>query len=93
MNAWARETLNGVYSTGADELMPKASSLRLFLYLSWLILFPVGCGIAVLSFTVAQTMSGRVLGIYFNPCTFGLAIGLFSITGWATYYYFKKKSR
>jgi len=73
--------------------MSKGSQLRrLFLYLSWLILFPLGCGIAVLSFTIEETMSGRSLGTYFNPCTFGLAIVLFLITGWATYYYFNKKS-
>jgi hypothetical protein len=64
----------------------------LFFCLSWLILFPVGCGIAVLSFEVAQTMSGTVLSVGFSPPIFAAAVALFSVTAWVTYHYFTKKS-
>ena len=63
---------------------------RFLLWFCWLVLFPLGCGLAVLSFTVEHTMSGRVLGIYFNPFIFLVAIILFALAGWATYRYFKK---
>ncbi len=55
-----------------------------FLAIGWLFAFPLGCGIAVLSFRVQQTMSGRHLSTDFNPASFTLALLLFSFTGWAT---------
>ena len=66
---------------------------RFLLWFCWLILFPLGCGLAALSFTVEQTMGGRVLGILFNPLSFLLALILFSLVGWATVYYFKARNR
>ena len=66
-------------------------SLRLFVF-GWLFVFPLACGVAVLSFSVMQTMSGRYLGTDFNPVTFTLALLLFSLTGWVTFRYFKKRA-
>jgi hypothetical protein len=72
----------------------RGSRLRRFLFwFCWLILFPLGCGVAVLSFSVYQTMSGRVLGIYFNPFLFCVPMILFSLVGWATYEHFKKRTK
>jgi hypothetical protein len=65
-------------------------SLRLFVF-GWLFVFPLACGLAVLSFSVMQNMSGRYLGTVFNPFTFTLALLLFSFTGGATFRYFKMR--
>src|SRR5580692_10020408 len=65
--------------------------LRLFVF-GWLFVFPLACGVAVLSFTVSQTMSGRYMGTDFNPFSFTLALLLFSFTGWVTFRYFKKRA-
>ena len=65
--------------------------LRLFVF-GWLFVFPLACGVAVLSFSVMQTMSGRYLGTDFNPFTFTLALLLFSFTGSVTFGYFKKRA-
>jgi hypothetical protein len=66
-------------------------SLRLFVF-GWLFVFPLACGVAVLSFRVMQTMSGRYLGTGFNPFTFTLALLLFSFTGGVTFHYFEKRA-
>lgn len=58
----------------------------------WLFLFPLGCGIAVLSFSMRQTMSGRPLGTDFNPFIFSLSMILFTITGRVTYRFFKERA-
>jgi hypothetical protein len=65
--------------------------MRLFAF-GWLFVFPLACGIAVLSFSVMETMSGRYLGTGFNPFRFTLALLLFSFTGWVTFRYFKKRA-
>jgi hypothetical protein len=62
-----------------------------FLVFGWIFVFPIACGLAVLSFSVTQTMSGRYLGTDFNPFIFTLALLLFSVTGWRTARYFKKR--
>ena len=62
--------------------------MRLFL-LGWLIVFPMACGIAVLSFQVRQTMSGRHLGTELNPAIFMFALMLFAFVGVATSRYFR----
>jgi hypothetical protein len=64
--------------------------LRLFI-VGWLFVFPLACGLAVLSFSVSQTMSGRYLGNGFNPFTFTLTLLLFSLTGGETFRYFKTR--
>jgi hypothetical protein len=66
-------------------------SLRLFVF-GWLFVFPLACGVAVLSFSVMETMSGRYLGTGFNPFRFTLALLLFSFTGWVTSRYFKNRA-
>lgn len=66
-------------------------SLRLFVF-GWLFVFPLACGVAVLSFSVMQTMSGRYLGTGFSPVRFTLALLLFSFSGWVTFRYFKKRA-
>ena len=69
----------------------RVGPLRLFFFTaSWLLLFPVGCGMALLSVGIHQTMSGRMLGVSFNPCPFFVAIVVFSLTGIATYRYFSE---
>ena len=53
--------------------MPGPAGKRLhiaYFIICWLFLFPLGCGIAVLSFVIMQTMSGRHMGIAFNPFLF-----------------------
>jgi hypothetical protein len=65
-------------------------SMRFFLF-AWLFVFPLACGVAVLSFQVMQTMSGRRLGTTFNPFIFTLALVLFAFTGVVTFRYFKMK--
>lgn len=67
--------------------------MRLLLYFCWLFVFPLGCGIAVLSFIVQQTMSGRTLRVDCNPFTFSLSMILFALTGKATHCYFKQRVR
>jgi hypothetical protein len=64
--------------------------MRLLVF-GWLFVFPLACGVAVFSFQVMQTMSGRYLGTTFNPFIFTLALLLFSFTGWTTSRYFKKR--
>jgi len=90
----------GVISCGRQSDLPDVvvnfthmgrESLRLFVF-GWLFVFPLACGVAVLSFSVMQTMSGRHLGTDFNPLTFTLALLLFSFTGWVTFRYFKKRA-
>jgi hypothetical protein len=71
--------------------MPRESSFWRLLA-CWLILFPLGCGFAVLSFGVVKTMSGRILKVEFNPLIFGFSMILFLLTSWATYSYVKESS-
>jgi hypothetical protein len=58
-------------------------SLRLLVF-GWIFVFPIACGLAVLSFYVMQTMSGRYLGTDFNPFILTLTLLLFSVTGWTS---------
>src|SRR5438105_1967084 len=68
--------------------------MRFFFFTScWLILFPLGCGMAVLSFTAHYVgMSGGLSRISFDPCPFCLAMVPFSLTGISTYIYLKYKN-
>ena len=63
------KALNAPIFRSAEPAAPLRTLFRRFLlWFCWLILFPLGCGLAVLSFTVEQTMSGRVLGIFLCDC-------------------------
>jgi len=79
----------------AGGILSGAGGRRLtFLYfiMGWLVVFPLGCGIAASSFGTSYTMSGRHLGSYFSPSIFSLSMVPFAITGGATYRYFKERA-
>jgi hypothetical protein len=86
MSRWAFSTTEGAMPGDADRRREV-----LYFAICWLFLFPLGCGIAVLSFIIRQTMSGRHLGTDFNPFTFSISMILFAITGRTTYRFFKKR--
>lgn len=79
-------------NASAEVIVKDAAILPLFLF-SWLILFPVGCVLALLSFPVAETMSGRFQTISVDEQWLALALIDFSIVALASYAYFACRPR